>query len=422
MATSLNVEKLLISKIMQDRDLKPVASVPPFFFSDPIYREALEYIRKQYSETGDVPTIREFRADYPKVALVEAPETWDSLIKRLEHQYVAGVLAENLDRFSEAYENGDIDEAVNILGVTVSKAHTAIPNPRDVDISKNGDERLARYLERKNNPGTLVGVPTGFPTIDKATQGLQRGQLITITGLAKASKSTIARAIAMAIQDANKKVLYLTYEQTVEEQEQCFDAARAEINPNKLNSGMVTEEEWKRVEQSVHLTQDMVPMIISEDCMTVAAIGAKIDSEKPDVVIVDGVYMMEDENGQDKGSPAALANIVSGLKFLAMRRGICIIAVTQSTPARTKGETLNNDSIMGSRAFVQYSNVVIGVERTEDVRMRKLKILLSRSCAPCEVVLLCDYDTGQFTELEGFDLDDDIDKELSNEEGFADIY
>lgn len=422
MATSLNVEKLLISKIMQDRDLKPVASVPPFFFSDPIYREALEYIRKQYSETGDVPTIREFRADYPKVALVEAPETWDSLIKRLEHQYVAGVLAENLDRFSEAYENGDIDEAVNILGVTVSKAHTAIPNPRDVDISKNGDERLARYLERKNNPGTLVGVPTGFPTIDKATQGLQRGQLITITGLAKASKSTIARAIAMAIQDANKKVLYLTYEQTVEEQEQCFDAARAEINPNKLNSGMVTEEEWKRVEQSVHLTQDMVPMIISEDCMTVAAIGAKIDSEKPDVVIVDGVYMMEDENGQDKGSPAALANIVSGLKFLAMRRGICIIAVTQSTPARTKGETLNNDSIMGSRAFVQYSNVVIGVERTEDVRMRKLKILLSRSCAPCEVVLLCDYDTGQFTELEGFDLDDDIDKELSDEEGFADIY
>jgi hypothetical protein len=31
-------------------------------------------------------------------------------------------------------------------------------------------------------------------------------------------------------------------------------------------------------------------------------------------------------------------------------------------------------------------------------------------------MLLFDYDTGQFTELEGFDLDDDIDRELMDEE------
>ena len=156
--------------------------------------------------------------------------------------------------------------------------------------------------------------------------------------------------------------------------------------------------------------------MISEDCMTVTSIGAKIDVFKPDVVIVDGTYMMEDERGEAKGSPMALANIVSGLKFLAMRRSICVVAVTQSTPARTKGETLNNDSIMGSRAFVQYSNVVIGIERTEETKMRKMKILMSRSCAPCEIVLLFDYDTGEFTELEGFDLDDDLDRELADED------
>jgi hypothetical protein len=45
-----------------------------------------------------------------------------------------------------------------------------------------------------------------------------------------------------------------------------------------------------------------------------------------------------------------------------------------------------------------------------------MKVLLSRSCSPVEIVLLFNYDTGEFTELEGFDLDDDIDKELMNEE------
>lgn len=422
MATTFNVEKLFVSKIIQDGNLTEVADVPPYFLNDPDYRNAFEYIRKYYADIGSVPTLRVFLSDCPRISLVEVPESWIDIKRRLERQYIAGVLSENLDKFNDAFEEGDIDAAVNFLGITVSKVHTAIPNSRDVDVSKNGDERLARYLERKNNPGTLVGVPTGFPTIDRATQGLQPGQLVTLTGLAKASKSTLAMRIAMSVQESGKRVLYLTYEQTVEEQERRLDAYRAGFNDNLLNSGNIDDGNWKKLQEAVHITENLPPMTISEDCMTVTAIGAKIDVIKPDIVIVDGVYMMEDENGADRGSAMALANIVSGLKFLAMRRSICVLAVTQSTPARTKGEVLNNDSIMGSRAFIQYSNTVIGIERTEDNRMRKVKILLSRSCAPCEIVLLFDYDTGQFVELEEFDMDDAIDRELADEEEFDNLF
>jgi len=425
LATTFNAEKLFVSKIIQENSLTEVADIPPYFLNDPKYRQAYEYIRNYYSEIGSVPTHRVFNADYTydnrPVALIQVEEPWQDIIKRIERQYIEGVLAENLDKFNKAFEEGDIDSAVNFLGVTVSKVHTAIPNSRDVDVSKNGDERLERYLERRNNPGTLVGVPTGFPTIDRATQGLQRGQLVTITGLAKASKSTLAMRVGMTIQESGYRVLYLTYEQTVEEQERRLDAYRAGLNDNLLNSGNIDDDDWKKIKEAVHITENLPPMTISEDCMTVTAIGAKIDMVKPDVVIVDGVYMMDDENGADRGSPMALANIVAGLKFLAMRRSICVVAVTQSTPARTKGETLNNDSIMGSRAFVQYSNTVIGIERTDDNKMRQLKILLSRSCAPCSVVLLFDYDTGQFVELEGFDLDDE-DKELTDGGGFENLF
>jgi archaellum biogenesis ATPase FlaH len=418
---TFNVEKLFVSKIIQDQDMTEVADVPPYFLNDPDYRAAFEFIRNYYAEIGSVPTQRVFNMDFKDrdnkpLKLIQVDEPWEDIKRRVERQYIAGVLAENLDTFNDAFEAGDIDEAVNILGVTVSKAHTAIPNPRDEDVSETGAKRLERYLERKNNPGTLVGAPTGFPTIDRATQGLQPGQLVTITGLAKASKSSLAMKIAMNIQEDGKRVMYLTYEQTVDEQTRRLDAYRAGFNDNLLNSGEIDHDQWLALQKGIEKTESLEPMLISEDCMTVTSIGAKMDVFKPDVVIVDGVYMMEDERGEAKGSPQALANIVSGLKFLAMRRSVCIVAVTQSTPARTKGETLNNDSIMGSRAFVQYSNVVIGIERTEDSKMRKMKILLSRSCSNVEIVLLFDYDTGEFVELEGFDLDDDIDQELLDED------
>jgi archaellum biogenesis ATPase FlaH len=268
----------------------------------------------------------------------------------------------------------------------------------------------------------MVGVPTGFPTLDRATQGLQKGQLVTVTGLTKASKSTLALLVGMTVQKSGKRVAYFTYEQTCEEQERRYDAYNAGINDNLLNSGNVSSEDWKKVVDGIKDTEELPPLIFCEDAMTVTAVGAKCDIYDPDVVIIDGTYMLEDENGENKGSPQALANIVAGFKFMAMRRKICVILVTQSTPARTKGETLNNDSIMGSRAFVQYSNVVIGIERTEDTKMRKLKIIMSRSCAPCDVMLEWDYDTGTFEEIEGYDMDDALEKMLEDDNKFEEIY
>lgn len=402
----LDVDKLFVSKIIQERDITPVADIPPNFIFNTDYREAYEYIRKYFNDHAVVPTVRVMAADCPTVKLVTVDEPWEDIIKRVQHKYLKGILAEDLSKVSDSYDNDEISEVINFLGVLVSKVHTVIPNKRDVDATKTGEERLARYRERRENPGMLVGVPSGYPTIDKATQGFQPGQLITLTGLAKVSKSAMAMTFAMAAQEYGKRVLYLTYEMTCDEQTNRLDAYRAGFNDNKLNSGELTNEDMASLQRSIHITEALPPMVFSEDTDTVTAIGAKIDICEADVVIVDGVYMMEDEHGENKGSPQALANIVSGLKFLAMRRKICIIAVTQSTPARTKGEVLNNDSIMGSRAFIQYSNTVIGIERIpEDKKFRKLKIIMSRSCAPCEVVVLFDFDTGTFQEMEGFDLD-----------------
>jgi archaellum biogenesis ATPase FlaH len=415
----LDPEKLLVSKIVQEGSLAEVGDIQARFFTNDKWREAFTYITSYYRDHGEVPSLRVMINDCPKVRLVDTDEPWGDLIHRLQKQHVRGIINQYLSDvvadMEEIDVNGDpqipdIDMAVNRLGALVGKIHNDVPKGRDVDVTQNGSERLARYRERKNNPGMMVGIPSGFQTIDKATQGFQPGQLITLTGLTKASKSVFALLMAKAAQEAGKRVLYITFEMTCEEQEQRLDSYRAGFNDMKLLSGNITTEEWARLEAAVEETKNLPPLVFSEDCMTVTAIGAKIDLLKPDIVVVDGVYMMEDEIGESKGSPQALANIVSSLKFMAMNREICIIDVTQSTPARTKGEVLNHDSIMGSRAFTQYSNVVIGVERTEDVNMRKLRIIMTRRGTPTECLVMMDFNTGTFMELE--DMDDDLDTEL----------
>jgi archaellum biogenesis ATPase FlaH len=417
-ATTFDVNKLLISKIIQEQDVSYLADMPSYFIEPGDYREAFEYIRQYYVDHSTVPTTRVFLADCPKIVLTAVDEPWDDIIDRVNNKYVSGIVESELSNIRPMLGDSQrVKDIVKILGSIVSQVHTAIPNSRAVDVTTTGDERLARYQERRDNPGTLVGIPSGFPTIDKATQGFQKGQLITFTGLTKASKSVVAMLMAMSAQEQGYRVLYLTYEQMIDEQTNRLDAYRAGFNDNKLNSGNLSDDDMVALKKGVHLTESLPPLTIAEDCMTVTSVGAQCDIYEPDLVIIDGVYMMDDDLGEASGSPQALTNIVKGLKNMAMNREICIIAVTQSTPARTKGEVLNNDSMMGSRAFGQYSNVVLGIERIENqITLRKLKIIMSRSCSPVHTTLEFDFDTATFEEIEDFEDPDFVDK-TSNAEG-----
>jgi hypothetical protein len=419
LAASLDAEKSLLSKIVLERSLIECAEIQDFFFTNDTVRKGFQYIRQHYSEFGEVPTPREFKLDNPECPiLAQVDEGFPSLTKRVQDKYILGVLNSNIDAVAKAVSDGKVEEAVNFLGMTLTKVHTTVVTSKDVDVTENGHERLERYLERRNNPGSMLGIPSGFKTLDKATLGFQKGQLITLTGLAKASKSTVAMLMAMAAQQAGFKVLYCTYEMSVEEQERRLDAYRAGFNDNKLNSGNFTEEELKKLKQGMEITASLPKMIISQDCMTISALNAKIDVEEPDYIVIDGAYLMDDEYGEPPQSPGALTHIVKGLHNIVMRKSKVVLAVTQSTPARTKGEVLNTDSIMGSRAFVQYSYCVIGIERTEDVCVRHLKIIMGRSYAPCDVMIKFDYDTADFSELKDYDPDDDLDRELAEDSNY----
>ncbi len=57
----------------------------------------------------------------------------------------------------------------------------------------------------------------------------------------------------------------------------------------------------ERIRQAMVLSKDMQPFIMSEDSSsltTVGAISGKIQEYQPDAVFVDGIYLMDDENGE----------------------------------------------------------------------------------------------------------------------------
>jgi hypothetical protein len=118
--------------------------------------------------------------------------------------------------------------------------------------------------------------------------------------------------------------------------------------------------------------------------------------------------MMDDENGEPKGSPQALTNLTRGLKRMSQRLQIPFAISTQVLTwkiNRKRGVT--TDSIGYTSSFAQDADVLIGVEPTDDDTVNKIKILDGRNVKRMEIYVKWDWDDGTFEEVEDEEPDDE---------------
>ena len=137
-----------------------------------------------------------------------------------------------------------------------------------------------------------------------------------------------------------------------------------------MNGTFDNRRERKEIEKVLkRLADSQVSLITSVDmdsAMTVNGIQAKIMEYQPDVVLIDGAYLMQSELPKaEPGSAQALADIARGLKRLAQAQRIPIVVTTQATETRTKGGKLTASSAMYTQAWRQSADVLLGVERED---------------------------------------------------------
>jgi hypothetical protein len=64
-----------------------------------------------------------------------------------------------------------------------------------------------------------------------------------------------------------------------------------------------------------------------------------------------------------------------------------------------KKKGITSDSIGYSSSFAQDSDVILGVEKTDDENINKIKVVLARNCPPLETYVQWDWTCGKFEEL-----------------------
>jgi len=408
----MNKETLLLSKVIQDRDLTRLfeRGVNDSWFVDNEDRKVWSLLKSHFTKYGECPSIDVINENFPSYRVVEVSDSVDYLLDGLVSARRKSATVAMIGEAIEQIEKHQSHESalISLQRGIIQLEEDGLSKSTDVDITENPLKLWDEYLFRKNNPG-LLGVTTGFPTIDAATNGLQNGQLVIIVAPPKTGKSTLALQIAQNVHLKGNTPMFQSFEMTNQEQLSRYVAMRARVSHTRYQSGALTDEEESRVKAKLNGIAQMREkfwLIGASEGATVSAVASKIQIHQPDIVFIDGMYLMMDENGEKPGSPQALTNITRSLKRLAQRVNKPIVISTQVLENKMRNGQVTTDAIGYSSSFHQDADVIFGLQRedenVDDTRI--LKVIASRNSGPAEVSMLWDWNTGDFREMDASDL------------------
>ncbi len=200
---------------------------------------------------------------------------------------------------------------------------------------------------------------------------------------------------------SGKKVMFISMEQLVEAIGERFDAIANKLPYWNLRRGLLNKDHEKQyLETYKKELKDKQPFLFFDKSSihTIGDVERAIIKHKPDLVIVDGYYLLAENRGDWKDD----ANLVGAFKDLALRYKLPIVGVTHFNRSMKSGG-LNGDleNIAMTDAVGKLSDLVIGLFQNEDKKLARemsLKLLKIKEGEPIQMTQNWNFDTMDFSQ------------------------
>jgi len=372
------------------------------------YKKAFKFIQQYQTQYGKVPSIETFKKKFPNIELAqingeystgETMQFWcDQLREKKKHNTIVDALDEVLVKINEDL---DTEGAYALLKKLVLQVENELVLSDRIKINEDTYKRKEDYKKRQKSGG-MTGIPSFIDEWDKLLGGYNNGELITFMGYTGTGKSWLE--IIQAVQQAKNgyRVLFFTTEMSTKMVFRRIDAVWNSLNYTRFRKGQLLPDEEKRyfqyLEEMENTPDDEVMLVVEQATGGVSQISAKIDQYNPDIVYIDGAYLLEDEEGEEDNW-AGMVRIWRGLHRLCLAKNIPIVVTTQSKDEQ--GASLKSMSF--AKAIANESDVVAVLEQDEQMKNDKeimLKPLKIREGDNMRIVMMnWDFDEMKFNSI-----------------------
>lgn len=271
------------------------------------------------------------------------------------------IMAANYD------ESNDVFEVLDHAEESILKISSKNVQGDMIPISKVLMQAVVKIEEWRKNEGTLTGVTTGFPDLDKATRGWQPGDFIVLGARPSVGKTAFAlNLVRNAAIQGKKTVAVFSLEMKAVYLALRMMAAESDIYLYRLQTGRMDQDQMNSLIKGAVEKLSLANIFFDENTninLRVLKSKARRLKKKNNLglIVIDYLQLM---SGDNKGNrEQQVSEISRGLKNLAQDLDIPIIALSQLS--RESEKSIGWDSAPGPSALRESG----GIEQDADVIM-----------------------------------------------------
>jgi replicative DNA helicase len=230
------------------------------------------------------------------------------------------------------------------------------------------------HIERlQQAEGSVTGVPSGFPDLDRLTAGFQRSDLIVLAGRPSMGKtSLVLNFVQHAAIEHGVPVAIFSLEMSKEAIVQRLLCAEGRVDSSRLRRGRLSEQEYMQLATAAgHL--NTAPIWIDDTpAITAVELRAKARRLKAEVdlglIVVDYLQLMRGPRAESRVQE--ISAISGALKAVAKELDVPLIALSQLSrePEKRPGHRPQLSDLRESGAIEQDADLVLFIFRPEVYR------------------------------------------------------
>lgn len=300
----------------------------------------------QKNNPADILTVVEFLKNSGELDVVGGPYYISTLTSRvsstahceyhallIQQKYIAREMIRlSSQTIHDAYDDTtDIFELLDRTEREIMSVGSFQSNKTIVDINTATARRIKEIEAINNRKGELTGVPSGFTSIDRLTNGWQKPDLVIIAARPGMGKTALALSMAIGAAQLNRHVAFFSLEMSEGQITDRKISLQTGIPLYKLKKGGLTDADFNQM-----LSQRDLPIYIDDtpalSILDLRRRARKLKTEKKiELIIVDYLQLMTVGASDIKlGNREQEISLISrSLKALAKELDMPIIALSQ---------------------------------------------------------------------------------------------
>ena len=278
------------------------------------------------------------------------------------------------------------------------------------------DYRKSLADKRARADSGLLGLPTGIPSLDSATSGLQPSKIWIVGGYNAYGKTYFMTNITNRLVDMGKRVCVVTLEMTKEDIIDRMIAEKLGLSvyalAKTINKGAV-EQQTEAIANHIKCGNLVILDSLYELEDVVTRLKVENANRKIDVMFLDFVQLVRDKSSRNNYE--SLSRVSSRLQELSKELGMCSVLLSQISNEAQKDGGSGVYGFKGAGEIGQIADVAIRIRRYKDestgdfTKKYDLDVVKNRSgetgLVPCSI----EFPGGSITQDHTFPKDERVD-------------